>query len=250
MEFSAEELADLGVNDASELGLLLGQSLYGPKQAELLHETLLGFGVSQCLTDSCVYVNTDEDGITVVGTIHRGSGTHYRQNVGHGLENTDSVRLPFGTGEPASDLNDKLLPVTAGVDSKIPTVKNFQSLVGSLLWIAGGTRPDVMFAVHRATRRTHKPTLHDWKLAKRITRYLRGTRDLKLRVLEDAKEIAAVKLCCWTDADIGGEVTDHKSLTGVIVQVHGMPIEWQCKKQTAVALSTAEAELVAASIGG
>ncbi|KAE8895633.1 hypothetical protein PF005_g192 [Phytophthora fragariae] len=73
MEFTAAELAELGVDDVSKLGLLLGQSLYGLKQAgrlwrKLLHKTLLGFGFSQCLTDSCVYVKIDEDGITVVGT--------------------------------------------------------------------------------------------------------------------------------------------------------------------------------------
>ncbi|KAE9351299.1 hypothetical protein PF008_g5993 [Phytophthora fragariae] len=300
MEFTAAELAELGVDDVSELGLLLGQSLYGLKQAgRLWRKLLLGFGFSQCLTDSCVYVKTDEDGITVVGTyvddllvtatsnarvnaffadmavlelkdlgrveMFLGMRIQYDDKRGymvdqehaiiemlatHGLANANSVRLPIGTGESTSDLSDELLPVTAGVDPKIPTVKDFQSLVGSLLWIARGTRPDVMFAVHRATRRTHAPTLQDWKLAKRIARYLSGTRDLKLQLLEDAKEIAEVKLCCWTDADFGGEVTDRKSVSGVIVQVQGMTVDRQCKKQTAVALSTAEAEFVAASIGG
>ncbi|POM67425.1 Transposon Polyprotein Reverse transcriptase, partial [Phytophthora palmivora] len=159
----------------------------------------------------------------------------------HGLENANSVRLPIGTGEPTSDLSDKLLPVTAEVDPKIPTVKDFQSLVGSLLWIARGTRPVVMFAVHRATRRTHAPTLQDWKLAKRIARYLSGTRDLKLQLLEDAKEIAEVNCAAGPMP-----ILVVKSQTGI----QGMTVDWQCKKQTAVALSTAEAEFVAASIGG
>ena len=41
------------------------------------------------------------------------------------------------------------------------SVKPFQSLMGSLLWIARCTRPDISFAVHKSTRQTHKPTTKD-----------------------------------------------------------------------------------------
>ena len=61
-----------------------------------------------------------------------------------------------------------------------PTIKTIQSLVGSLLWIARCTRPDIAFAVHKATRQNHPPRLHDMKLVKRIARFLKGTRDYKL----------------------------------------------------------------------
>lgn len=59
------------------------------------------------------------------------------------------------------------------------TVKKFQSLVGSLMWITRRTRQDVAFAVHKVSPRTHKPTVVDWKLAKRIARYLADTKELR-----------------------------------------------------------------------
>ena len=40
-----------------------------------------------------------------------------------------------------------------------PSIKNFQSLVGTLLWIARCTRLDIAFAIHNATRKTHEPRM-------------------------------------------------------------------------------------------
>ena len=61
-------------------------------------------------------------------------------------------------------------------------VKGFQSLVGSLLLVARCTRPDIVFAVHKATRQTYKPRLHYWKPGKRVARYLKGTQTMKLNI--------------------------------------------------------------------
>ncbi|KAE8877445.1 hypothetical protein PF005_g6501 [Phytophthora fragariae] len=59
-----------------------------------------------------------------------------------------------------------------------------------------------------------------------------------------------IKLACYTDADFGGDKLDRKSVSGAVLSVNGMIVGWMCKKQGAVALSTAEAEFVAASCGG
>ncbi|KAG3156636.1 hypothetical protein PC128_g21833 [Phytophthora cactorum] len=81
-----------------------------------------------------------------------------------GMEMAHSVRTPIGeewSGE--SESNAELLP--AAGSGETPTITKFQSLVGSLLWVARCTRPDIAFAVHKASRRTHCPTIADWKLA-------------------------------------------------------------------------------------
>ena len=103
----------------------------------------------------------------------------------HGLEDANPTKAPI-----VADCYD-LLPDDSALltETKVkgaPTIKTFQSLVGSLLWIARCTRPDIAFAVHKATRQNHPPRLHDMKLVKRIARFLKGTRDYKLRV-EPAK---------------------------------------------------------------
>ena len=85
------------------------------------------------------------------------------------------------------------------------TVRDFQSLVGSLLWIARRSRPDIAYAVHRATRQSHAPRVADWNLAKRIARYLKGTRDLKLSVKHDEGEHGVARLASYSDADYAGD---------------------------------------------
>ena len=132
-------------------------------------------------------------------------------------------------------------------DSGGPSVRTFQSLVVSLLWVARCTRPDIAFAVHKATRQTHQPRLHDLKLSKRIARYLKGTLRyklcMKLAKISDGK----LQLESYSDADFAADKSDRKSLTGKIVSMKGMPMSWTAKTQGGVSLSTIEAEFVAAS---
>ena len=71
------------------------------------------------------------------------------------LDKANSVKAPIG-GEEASMEDEKtLLPLKGAGNPKHPTFKLFQSMVGGLLRIARCTRPDIAFAVHRATRRAH-----------------------------------------------------------------------------------------------
>lgn len=59
-----------------------------------------------------------------------------------------------------------------------------------------------------------------------------------------------IQLVCYTDADFGGDKNTRKSVSGMVRTMNGMIVGWQCKKQGAVALSTAEEDFVAASCGG
>ncbi|KAG2919889.1 hypothetical protein PC114_g6308 [Phytophthora cactorum] len=115
-----------------------------------------------------------------------------------GMEMAHSVSTPIGeewNGE--SESNAELLP--AAGSGETPTITKFQSLIGGLLWVARCTRPDIAFAVHKASRRTHCPTIADWKLAKRILRYLSGTKSLSLlmggdwSVREELEEILGIR---------------------------------------------------------
>jgi hypothetical protein len=113
------------------------------------------------------------------------------------------------------------------------------------MWIARCTRPDVMFAVHAVTRKTHAPSEKDLKIAKQIMRYLRGTRGLKLHMEKFKSGDQAIVLSGYSDADWGDNKSTRKSVSGGIVCVNGSPVSWICKKQSCVALSTQEAEYIA-----
>ncbi len=100
--------------------------------------------------------------------------------------------------------------------------------------------------MHCITRKTHAPTQQDFQIAKKILRYLKGTKSNKLKL---PKWNPANKVCveAYSDADWADNKSDRKSVSGGIVLMNGVPIMWSCKKQTCVALSTLEAEYIAAS---
>lgn len=83
----------------------------------------------------------------------------------NGLENARGVPTPIGEEANEVDETDENLPDICK-DGKI-AIKNFQFLVGSLLWLSRYSRPDISYAVHRVSRRTHSPTIGDWKLAQK-----------------------------------------------------------------------------------
>lgn len=67
------------------------------------------------------------------------------------------------------------------------------------MWVV--RRPDIAFAVHKAARRTHGPTVDEWKLAKRILRYLGGTKELRLRMRGDRGSQEVLNMAPYSDAD-------------------------------------------------
>ena len=112
----------------------------------------------------------------------------------------------------------------------------YQSAVGTLLYLSTKTRPDIAYAVGNVARFSSKPTQTHWIAVKRIMRYLNGTPDFGLLYL------ANDNIAEFSDADWAGDDDDQKSTSGFIFMMSGAAISWNSKKQTCVALSTAEAE--------
>ena len=67
-----------------------------------------------------------------------------------------------------------------------------------------------------------------------------GNCELWIAVPESPKDYVG-----FSDADWGGDVNDHKSTSGYLFQIGDTAVTWKSKKQTCVALSTAEAEYIA-----
>ena len=118
----------------------------------------------------------------------------------------------------------------------------YQSAVGSLLYLSTRSRPDLAFAVGNAARYCSQPSQQHWSAVKRIFRYLRGTTDLGLLYQPDNADLAG-----YSDADWAGDINDRKSTSGYVFMMSGSAISWRSKKQSSVALSTAEAEYIALS---
>ncbi|KAE8960196.1 hypothetical protein PR003_g31390 [Phytophthora rubi] len=77
-----------------------------------------------------------------------------------GLADANAVRMPVVDEKVKGDDSD-LLPGGANGSPSRPTIQLFQLLVGSILWIARCTKPDIVFTVHRVTRIAHAPRESD-----------------------------------------------------------------------------------------
>ena len=79
-----------------------------------------------------------------------------------------------------------------------------------------------MFAVHKATRQTHQPLLYDWKLAKRVAHYQKGTRSMKLNMTPRNIEGRSIMVESYSDADFAADKSDTKSLPGGTIILNSM----------------------------
>jgi hypothetical protein len=117
----------------------------------------------------------------------------------------------------------------------------FKQLIGSLLYIARMMRPDITFTVSLLSRFMANPGHIHWEAAKRVLRYLKGTKDLRLTYGTRADGLTG-----YTDADWASQ--DHRhSTSGYIFLIDGGAVSWSSKKQPVVALSSTEAEFIAAT---
>jgi hypothetical protein len=121
----------------------------------------------------------------------------------------------------------------------------FRSLVGNLMYLTA-TRPDIMFAVSLISRFMEAPYSEHWEAAKRILRYVKGTTDYGIFYQANVP----ITLFGYTDSDLAGSVDDSKSTSGYAFSIGSGVICWSSKKQPIVALSTTEAEYIAASFAG
>ncbi|KAL6145529.1 hypothetical protein ACLB2K_056215 [Fragaria x ananassa] len=118
----------------------------------------------------------------------------------------------------------------------------YRSLVGSLLYLTA-TRPDIMYAASFMPRFMHNPTKIHYGAARRILRYIQGIMDFGILYERNVEP----KLFGFCDSDWGGRVDDLK-FTGYTFTLGTGVFSWASKKQKSVALSTAEAEYIFASI--
>ncbi|KAK8934250.1 hypothetical protein KSP39_PZI014288 [Platanthera zijinensis] len=125
-----------------------------------------------------------------------------------------------------------------GVD---PTM--FKSLVGSLRYLTF-TRPDIMYAVGVVSRYMEEPKQDHFTAAKRILRYVNGTRDHGLKY----SSAGELKLVGYSDSDYGVDVNDQKSTSRYAFNMGTAAFSWSSKKQATIALSSCEAEYIAAAV--
>jgi hypothetical protein len=123
----------------------------------------------------------------------------------------------------------------------------YKSLVGSLLYAAVATRPDIAVAVSMLSRWMAAPEERHWVMAKRVLRYLKGTQLDGLTF--SGGSTAPSSLMGYCDADWAGDTDGRRSTTGYVFMLNGAAVSWRSQKQASVALSSTEAEYMGICAG-
>lgn len=125
----------------------------------------------------------------------------------------------------------------------------FRSMIGALLYLARGTRPDIAFAVNALSRAQASSTKMEKNYVRRVFRYLVGTKEFALTYTAAGK-----KLDAYVDASYAPNITvptkkpdlsKGRSITGYLLRLFADPILWAVKKQTIMATSSTAAEVIA-----
>jgi hypothetical protein len=124
----------------------------------------------------------------------------------------------------------------------------YRGIVGSLGYLVNMTRPDLAFVYSELNKYVQFPGKLHMAAAEHVLRYLRGTYDKGILFSRGVKN--ANLLWGWVDADWAGDTDTRRSHTGFVLMFNGGPISWKSRRQDSVALSTSEAEYMAASEGG
>jgi hypothetical protein len=121
----------------------------------------------------------------------------------------------------------------------------YRSAIGSLMYAAIATCPDIAYTVHSLSQFNVKPSRVHWNAVKHIIRYLQGTKSLGITYAMDSG-YADLILTAFSDSDNGKSFHKKAISSGVILLASGA-IKWIAEKQPIITLSTMEAEYVAAN---
>lgn len=119
----------------------------------------------------------------------------------------------------------------------------YQNVIGCLMYLAVTTRPDIAHTVSVLSQFNVAHNAEHWNGVKRLIRYIKST--MNLGISFDKTDNFSLE--GFSDASWGDDPEDRKSYTGFVFKLAKGPISWESRKQKTVALSSSEAEYIAAS---
>jgi len=116
-------------------------------------------------------------------------------------------------------------------------IREYQSILGSLMYPMTQTRPDLAFAVTFLSRHSTNPSAAHAQAIRRVLRYLNGTRNMGITY--DGRRPGF-----WgcSDADWAGDIDTRSSTSAYVFFLYGGPITWKSTRQKSIALSSTESE--------
>lgn len=262
----------------------LNKSIYGLKQSPrcwnaVLDKFLKSEGFSQSYADQCIYVKNSDNSKTIIAVyvddlviMSSTQSTLFqaKQRLTERFAMKDLGELHFLLGISIEHKEDSLKlsqqafikqilskygmescnPVSTPAAMDVKLVKSdgskpvdqklYQSIIGSLLYLSVATRPDIAHSVGVLSKFNSCPTVTHLTAAKRVLRYLKGTSYVGLTYKRGDGALVGYSDASWAD-----DSDDRHSTTGVAFSYANNLITWLSKRQSTIALSTAESEYIA-----
>ena len=149
------------------------------------------------------------------------------------MQNVKEVSTPLPSGYNP-------VPNESPVDEKLHT--KYQQVIGLLLYLMLGTRPDIAYTVTKMAQFAANPSEEHYNKALYICKYLAGMTDYKLQY-----GLKHHGLYGYADADWASDQGSQCSITGYLVLLSGSAISWNSRAQKTIALSSTEAEYMSLS---
>lgn len=143
--------------------------------------------------------------------------------------------------DPCCRLSPEMCPKNPEEEAEMKNVP-YREAVGSLMHIMVMTRPDISYAIGQVAQFVQNPGKQHWRAVKRILAYLKKTLNLGLRFNKDGDTLTG-----FCDSDYAGDLQTRRSTSGFVFLHLGGPVSWTSRRQQCVALSTTEAEFIAAA---
>ena len=271
-----------GYGEDNAIVCRLQKSLYGLKQSPRqwnmkVTEVLAKFGLQVCISDPCVYVNGSK---TVIVCLYVDDGLIFwahekeKDRLVAGLEEHFDISIGDSSSYAGMQIEyvdgqvfvhqenylhrvlqrfnmDDCKPASCPADPQVKLIKcedhdevdvPYRELVGSLMYLAVVSRPDIAYAVSVLSQYMSKFNNNHWTAGKRVLRYLKANPKLGLKF--DGTDVTLTAYC---DADYAGDIESRRSRSGSVLLFNGSAIIWSSQLQPIVTLSSAEAEFVAAN---
>jgi hypothetical protein len=261
-EVYIEQPQGFEVEDKKSHVYRLKKALYGLKQAPRawygrIDSFLTSLGFTKSKADSNLYfkimdnepVNRDlpqEFEMKDLGLMHYFLGLEVWQSLERIFLNQGKYTIKILKRFDMLECKSMNTPMEAKLNMLVNTSSDlidttlYRQIIGSLMYLTN-TRPDICFAVNTLSQFLVEPKRVHLVAAKHVMRYLKGTMDYGLSYDGDHD----FTLIGYTDADWAGSVADRKSTSGCCFNLGSAMILWQSRKQSNIALSTAEAEYIA-----
>jgi hypothetical protein len=193
-------------------------------------------------------------GIEIINTKDRGYQIHQESMIRNILK-----RFNMTDCKPASTPFAPNTHLVKSTDKESTTFLEdndcYRSAVGSTMYLAICTCPDIAFAVGVLSRHLSKPNQKHWNAFFHVLRYLKGKKNQSITYQSGNEENITGDQSwdtpeCASDTDWARDRSTRQSTTGYIMNFLGGAISWRSRLQQTVALSTTEEEYRATTEAG